>query len=481
MTGLSDRLKERRVVQWGLAYLGGAWLGFQVLDALREPWNIPDGFTRALTVLLVVGFFASLVLAWYHGEKGRQRVSGPELLILAGLAFCAGVLLTLIRDDGDPDAVTAYAELTDAVAVLPLADRSPDGSRQYFGDGIADEIISTLSRTGLVRVIGRSSSFALRDLPASEVGRRLGVANVLEGSFRTEGERMRIDVALVNAADGFERWSRQFERSTSGLLQIQSEIAEAVVAELTGEEVQTLVSLDSLPPEAADLYFQARAHWTRRTEPDLRRALDLFGAAAELAPGYAPALAGLGDTYAVMGFYQYLPPEEAFPAAEDFATRALELDPGLADAVAARAYVDLYYNWDWASAEAGFRRAIEADPGYSVAHQWYGNFLLTQRRFDQAERELRRAVALEPLSIISRAAVPWGLYYVRKHAEALTDLDNGGTSLLLRLASGTDLPAVLAGVSLDRVPVVLDRPDRAAAEALADVLDAYDGTPHPAK
>ena len=425
MPGLSERLKERRVVQWGLAYLGAAWLGFQILDALREPWNIPDGFTRGMTVLLVLGFLVTLVLAWYHGEKGRQRVSGPELLILAGIAFCAGVLLTLIRDDAptrgaeDPVAV----ELADAVAVLPLADRSPDGSSQYFGDGIADEIISTLSRTGLVRVIGRSSSFALRDQPATEVGRRLGVANVLEGSFRTEGDRMRIDVSLVDAGDGFERWSRQFDRSTSSLLQVQREIAAAVVAELTGEELETEVELDTLPAQAADLYFQARAHWIRRTEADLHRALELFQEASEIAPGFAPALAGQADAYAVMGFYQYLPPDEAFPATERLAARALELDPGLADAMAAQAYADLYYNWDWARAESGFRRAIEADPGYSVAHQWYGNFLVTQRRFGEAVDALRRAVALEPLSTISRAAVGWGLFYARRYDEALADLE----------------------------------------------------------
>lgn len=412
-------------MQWGLAYLGAAWLGFQILDALREPWNIPDGFTRAMTILLVLGFLVTLVLAWYHGEKGRQRVSGPELLILAGIAFCAGVLLTLIRDDA-PATVDGVAstELADAIAVLPLADRSPDGSAQYFGDGIADEIISTLSRTGLVRVMGRSSSFALRNQPATEVGRQLGVANVLEGSFRTEGDRMRIDVALVDASNGFERWSRQFDRSTSSLLQVQSEIAAAVVAELTGEEIETEEELDTLPAHAAELYFQARAHWIRRTEPDLHRALTLFQEAAELAPRFAPALAGQADAYAVMGFYQYLPPDEAFPATERLAAQALELDPGLADALAAQAYADLYYNWDWARAEDGFRRAIEADPGYSVGHQWYGNLLVTQRRFGEAEDALKRAVSLEPLSIISRAAVGWGLYYARKYDEALAELNS---------------------------------------------------------
>jgi TolB-like protein/Tfp pilus assembly protein PilF len=462
LPGLSERLKERRVAQWGLAYLGAAWLGFQILDALREPWNIPDGFTRAITVLLVLGFLVTLVLAWYHGEKGRQRVSGPELLILAGIAFCAGILLTLIRDDAPRGAEEATAvELADAIAILPLADRSPDGDSQYFGDGIADEIISTLSRTGLVRVMGRSSSFALRDQPATEVGRRLGVAHVLEGSFRTEGDNMRIDVSLVDASDGFERWSRQFDRSTSSLLQVQREIAAAVVAELTGEEMVTEVELDTLPAEAADLYFQARAHWIRRTEPDLHRALDLFQEASEIAPGFAPALAGQADAYAVMGFYQYLPPEEAFPATERLAAQALELDPDLADAIAAQAYADLYYNWDWEQAERGFRQAIEADPGYSVAHQWYGNLLVTQRRFIEAEDALRQAVTLEPLSTISRAAVGWGLFYARRYDQALADFD-----AILQVDPGYYLAHYWKGWVLQqtgRVPDAIRELERAAA------------------
>ena len=354
---MSGPLKERRIVQWGIAYLGGAWLAIQVLDALADPWGIPSIAIRVVTVLLGVGFVAAMVVAWYHGRKGRQRVSGPELLILGGVAILAGLLLRLTLGGGTSDEVTDAPQVAgpNTIAVVPFLDLSSDGSQQYFGDGIADEIISALSRDGRLRVAGRSSSFTLRDRSASEIGSTLGVASVLEGTVRTEGERILVQVSLVSAEDGFERWSTRFDRSTSSVLRIQAEIAAAVASEITGSDVAT-VEADSIPPQALDLYFQARAHWTRRTRPDVLRAIELFQSATELAPDFARAWSGLADSYAVSGFYSYLAPSDAFPSARLHARRARDLDPALADAYATIAYVDMYYDRDWEGAE-GRRRS----------------------------------------------------------------------------------------------------------------------------
>jgi TolB-like protein/Flp pilus assembly protein TadD len=421
-------IQERRIVQWAVAYLGAAWLVFQVIDALADVWGIPAWAIRASTVLLGAGFIAALVLAWYHGEKGRQKVSGPELLLLGGIALSTAFLLRLATNDGSQalpanDAAPAPAVAENTIAVLPFRDLSPDGSQQYFGDGMADEIISVLSRDGRIRIAGRSSSFSLRDRPAREIGEALSVATVLEGTIRTEGDRMRIQVSLVSAEDGFERWSTRFDRSITGVLQIQAEIAAAVVAELTDSQVGSIAEAAALPPEASDLYFRARAHWVRRTPHDLARALELFQQTIALAPDYARAHSGLADTYAVSGFYNYLPAEEAFPAARRYATEALSIDPGLADAFATIAYADTYYERDWEAAEAGFLRAIELSPDHAVAHQWYANLLTILGQHDEAIAELRRAVSLEPLSIITRAALPWGLYYARRYDESLARLE----------------------------------------------------------
>ncbi|MEJ2205744.1 MAG: tetratricopeptide repeat protein [Gemmatimonadota bacterium] len=427
MSSLGRRFKERRIVQWGLAYLGGAWVALQVLDALADPWDVPGYVGRALTVILAVGFFVTMVVAWYHGEKGRQRVSGPELLLIGALAVCAGALLSLVSHDEDAAQPSEMAgEATPAentVAVLPFVDLSADGDQQYFADGLAEEITSALTRDGRVRVAARTSSFSLRDRPIQDVGAALSVAAVLEGSVRTDGDRMRITAQLVNVADGFELWSRQFDRTLESILQTQAEISAAVVAELTGTATAETGRVGTIPAEAYDLYVQGRFAWNRRTERDLLRAVDLFQAAIDRAPDYARARSGLADAYAVLGFYQYLPPDEAFPAAARLAQEALALDPELVEALATLAYVRLYHDWDWQAAEATFLRAVELNPRYSVAHQWYGNLLVVLGRTAEALREFRLAAEIDPLSPIVRAVTPWALYYGREYGQALELLD----------------------------------------------------------
>jgi tetratricopeptide (TPR) repeat protein len=191
-----------------------------------------------------------------------------------------------------------------------------------------------------------------------------------------------------------------------------------VVAELVGAP-QSAVPTQRIPPEAYDSYLQARFFWNRRSESDLLRSVELFTRATELAPEYARAYSGLADTYAVLGFYQYLPPEEAFPNVARFAREALALDPDLPDALAAIAYARLYYEWDWAAAEEAFQRAIQANPGYPVAHQWYGNLLVVLGRTEEAVVEIRTALELDPLSMIARSALPWAYHYGREYERAL--------------------------------------------------------------
>jgi TolB-like protein/Tfp pilus assembly protein PilF len=416
-----ERLKERRVVQWGLSYLGVAWVIVQVADAVGDQWNIPAPLLRRLDILLLTGLFFVLVIAWNHGKRGRQRVSGLELLILAGLTVASGTLLSLAGGESrvrvESEQQTAPAP-EGTIAVLPFIDLSPEGNHRYFADGVAEEIVSALTRDDRIRVAARTSSFALRDRPVSEVGEILSVAAVLEGSVRTDGEVVRITARLVDAADGFEIWARQFDRSLDRILEIQEEISSSVVAELVGAP-QSAVPTQRIPPEAYDSYLQARFFWNRRSESDLLRSVELFTRATELAPEYARAYSGLADTYAVLGFYQYLPPEEAFPNVARFAREALALDPDLPDALAAIAYARLYYEWDWAAAEEAFQRAIQANPGYPVAHQWYGNLLVVLGRTEEAVVEIRTALELDPLSMIARSALPWAYHYGREYERAL--------------------------------------------------------------
>lgn len=426
MSDLISRFRQRHVVQWTLAYLAGAWLVVQVMDALADPWGIPSGFIRITTLLLAAGIPAAMVLAWYHGEKGRQRVSGPELMILAGIAGVAALLLRMADSPGgglpaDPLASVAAADNT--VAVLPCRDLSPAQDQQHFSDGVAVEIISALRRDGRVRVSGQSESFARRNRPAREVGAELGVAAVLECSVRTEGDAMRVEATLTDASDGFAVWNREFDRPIANLLQTQAEIASAVVEAVTGERADLAAGVGTIDPDAYRLYLRGRLAWDRRGEADLRLARDYFQQAIDLAPDFAPARSGIADTYAVMAFYNYLPPEEAFPAARREAEEALRIDPGLPEAMATAAYVSLYWDWDWAAAEEGFRRAIETADGYATAHQWLGNVLVVTGRPDEGTTEFRHAWERDRGSLIARAGVPWTQYYSGNYQEALRGLD----------------------------------------------------------
>jgi TolB-like protein/tetratricopeptide (TPR) repeat protein len=420
------KLREKRIVQWALTYLGVAWLAYQVVDSMAEPWGIPSAVLRGVTVLLATGFVWTLVLSWYHGERGQQRVTAVEFLLLTfvGAAGASGAYVAAKNtpDSGAGERPAASTVRENAVAVLPFLDLSPAGDHGYFADGVAEEIISALTRDGRVRVAARTSSFLMRDQPASVVGQQLSVRAVLEGSVRRDGGTVRITARLVDASDDFEIWSQAFDRPMEGVLGIQAEIASTVVAQLTGAD-HTPDVVASIDPVAYERYLQGRFYWNRRTERDLLLARDLFEGAIEAAPTYARAVAGLADTYAILGFYQWLPPGQAFPAATRYAREALTLDPGFAEPLATIAYARTYHDWDWEGAEAAFISALDLNDQYPVAHQWYGNLLTVLGRPEEAVAQLMRALELDPLSLIARAALPWAYHYGGNFERALALFD----------------------------------------------------------
>ena len=312
-----------------------------------------------------------------------------------------------------------------SVAVLPFVDLSPAHDREYFSDGMTEELINTLGRVEGVRVASRMSSFAFKGKTPDvrEVGTRLGVATVLEGSVRTADSTLRITARLSDAREGYQLWSRTYERKLEDVFEIQEEISRSIVETLKGT---LLGSADSAATakrdrdlEAYSLYLRGRHAWYRRTREGLRAAATYFAEAIEKDPQYALAHAGLADAHAVLGFYDYLPPREAFPQAERAAKRAMDLDSSLVQPYATLGYVELYHHWSWGRAEEWFTRAIDVGPRYSTAHQWYANFLTVRARFDEAERAMRRAQEIDPLSLIASAALGWVLYYAGEYERAV--------------------------------------------------------------
>ncbi|HEY8256636.1 MAG TPA: protein kinase [Gemmatimonadales bacterium] len=314
-----------------------------------------------------------------------------------------------------------------SIAVLPFANLSNDPDNEYFADGMTDELINALAKVPGLHVVARTSVFAFKgqqqDIRA--IGARLGVRTVLEGSVRRAGARLRLSAQLIGVADGYLLWSETFDRDATDVFAIQDEISRAIAAELKvtlfGGPQTTLVKPPTDDLEAYTLYLKGRQFWNRRTEQDLRRGLECFEQAIALDPQYALAHAGAADSFAILGFYCAMPPTEAFPRARAAAHRALSIEPDLAEAHPALAYVEMYHDWDWVAAEREFQTAIALNPGYSTAHQWYGNFLSVMGRADESRAEFTTAISLDPLSPLKLSALGWSYYFAREFDKAMIE------------------------------------------------------------
>lgn len=359
---------------------------------------------------------------------------------LAGIAgavwWRGGVTPTTAADSASS---RTAAPMPASIAVLPFADRSPAADQGYFSDGISEELIATLGRQRGLRVASRTSAFAFRGREADvrTIGASLGVATVVEGSVRRDGDRLRITVQLVNAADGYQLWSETYERRTGDAFAVQQEIAGAIAERLRGRLAPSQGAPVQGPPVRAPdpaaydlylkgrhaLYLKGRYAWYSRTREGLRTAASYFSQAVAQDSTYARAHAGLADAYAVMGFYDFLPPREAFPQAARLAARAAALDPSLAAPRATMGYVALYHDWDFPRAEREFLAAIELEPSYSTGHQWYANMLVAAGRFPEAVRAMRRAEEVDPLSLIAKAALGFVHFFGRDQPAALAQFD----------------------------------------------------------
>jgi len=353
------------------------------------------------------------------------KVVAPILIALLAI----GTLFVIQQEKSAGTATVSTASDSNTLAVLPFVNASGNLDNEYFSDGLTEELTDRLSRSGGLRVVSQTSTFAIKGkkLGTQEIGRLLGAQSLVEGSVRRSGDHLRIHVRLINAADGYQLWSEIFDRRMDDVFEVQEEIALFITNVLTGrvlnaQGVNASVEAreDSIAdPLAYDSYLKGRFYWHRRTNEGLRAAAEHFEQAVARAPNYARAWAGLADAYAVLGFYDYLAPAEAFPKAQTAARRALAIDANNASAEATLGYAALYYEWNLVEAEARFRKSIALDPSYSKSHQWYGNLLTAAGRFDEAEREMRRAQQLEPLSLIASAALGWVLYHANRPEEAL--------------------------------------------------------------
>jgi serine/threonine protein kinase/Flp pilus assembly protein TadD len=362
----------------------------------------------------------------------------------------------------------------DSIAVLPLINASSDPNAEYLSDGITEGIINKLSQLPKLKVMARSTVFRYkhRDIDAQNVGRELRVRAVLSGVVKAIGNRLQINVELVDSLDGAQLWGESYNRDVADLVKLQDEmsreIAEKLRLKLTGAEKKKLRKRSTENSEAYQLYLKGRYHWNKRTEDSLRRATQFFRESIEHDPSFASAYAGLADTFITLATNIPLPPHEAMPKAKAAAQRAIEIDDGLAEAWASLGAIRWWFEWDWEGAEEAYRRAISLNPNYATAHDGYGMLLCARGRFDEAVEQVSKAADLDPLSLIIAVHAGWPFYFARDFESAIRrfrkalDLDenfipaHGWLGMALgqqrRYAEAKD--AFARAFEVDRIPIL---------------------------
>ena len=374
---------------------------------------------------LPIGLEQVLSRALAKDPEDRYQQVGEVLTDLRSIkqGYESGVTRTLFSG----------ASSSPSIAVLPFSNLSADKEQDYFCDGMAEEIINALTHVEGLRVLARTSAFSFRgkEIDIREIGRKLNVKTVLEGSVRKAGSRLRITAQLVNVSDGYHLWSERYERDIGALccpediFAIQDEISLAIVDNLRvkllkGERTK-LARRHTDDLDAYNLYLKGRYFWNRRTDSALKRAIEHFQQAVEKDPSYAPAYAGLADAYITLQDYSFISPKEVLPKAKEAVGKALELDSTLGEARTSLAQI-LHREWDWEGAEREFKRAIQLNPGYPTAHHWYALSLTYAGRSDEAIAEIRRALELDPLSLIINRNLGLVLYYARCYDQAAEQL-----------------------------------------------------------
>lgn len=371
-------------------------------------------------------------------DDAKPRVARAVLLLVAVLAvvLVGTVWLLPAGDSGRTTQRPAGTLDRDiqrptAIAVLPFENLGP-ADDEYFAAGMTEEITSRLgAASGLGLVPSRAAQrYARTDMTMREIGRELGIDYLLVGSVRWAGTgsasgSVRITLELLRARDERQLWSTTYDRVIDDIFEVQSEIAGRVIERLgvtlLEDERSRLRAQPTENHEAYTLYLKGRYFWNKRTEENIQIALDYFQQAVDLDPGYSLAWVGIADIWIFRGWYSRLAPRETFPKAKSAAMRALEFDSTLAEAHASMAHIHLEFDHDWGAAERAYRRAIELNPMYPIAHHWYGGFLSAMGRHEEALQHAETARALDPLSLIIQTWVGLRYYFAGKYEDAIAE------------------------------------------------------------
>lgn len=432
-------LKRRNVYKVAIAYGVVAWLLMQVATQVFPFLEIPNWAIRLVIMLIVIGFPIALVIAWafeltpeglkrteFADELPKKSARNRAWIYVVIVAGAISVGLFLMGRYTAPNKQGGPAEVgTKSIAVLPFENLSHDPDNAYFADGIQEEILTRLSKIADLKVISRTSTQRFKSTPDNlvEIAKQLGVANILEGSVQRSADQVRVNVQLIKAATDTHLWADTFDRKVTDVFAVESEIAKAVAdtlqAKLSGAEQSAIAARPTENSEAHELYLRGRYFFGKRGADNLKRAIDYFNQAIAKDPNYAPAYAGIADSYAILSESPHESRADALNKARVAAEKALALDNKLAEAHVSRGLL-FVEDLNLKAAKQEYQRAIELNPNYAFAHYLFGFDVLTPLGdFDHAISEMNRAVELDPFSGIINANLGWCYLCARRYPEAI--------------------------------------------------------------
>jgi TolB-like protein/Flp pilus assembly protein TadD len=443
-----SELKRRNVYKVAVAYAIVGWLLVQVATQVFPFFEIPNWAVRLVVLLIIVGFPIALVIAWAfeltpEGIKRTEDVdpfdsrSGQVLaaskrqprkhawifIVIIGAALSVG-LFFIGRYTARNSSSSASELPAKSIAVLPFDNLSRDPDNAYFAEGVQDEILTRLAKVADLKVISRTSTQRFKSAPDNlpQIAKQLGVMHILEGSVQKANDQVRVNVQLINAMTDAHLWADTYDRKLIDIFSVESEIAKTIAdtlqAKLTGSEMRAMTNAPTEDPVAHELYVKGRHFWGLRGGENLLRAVEFYNQAIARDPNYAPAYAGLGETYILLPYYTGADPKEVRPKARAAALKALQLNPNVAEAHAALGKIFYAEDIDLQQAVREHQRAIELSPNYAGAHHWMGNGPLAGLgRFDEAIAEGKRSVELDPLSAINLVDLASTYTYARRFNE----------------------------------------------------------------
>ncbi len=389
-------------------------------------------------------------------SASRHRIVASILLLLIFAAVAAGLWYRI--GSGASHAKTTAMSKIPSIAVLPFRNLSNDAANEYFSDGLSEELLNVLAQNRKLRVAARSSAFQFKgkNVELQEIGEKLDVSTILEGSVRKSGNLVRISAQLVNAADGFQLWAETYDRELNDIFTVQEDIArsvgEALKVQLLGEKKSAARPLN---PEAYNAYLQGRYFTDRRGEEDLKKSIGYYEQALKIDPQYAPAWVGLAFAHSRQAGWGYVNVDEGYRNARLEAEKALQLDPNFAEGHAALGWIQSHYDWDWVGADASYQRALALDPYNANVVRQASSLAATLGRFEDAIALDRRAAELDPLSATVHYYAAIHLYYAGK-------LEAAEATFKKALEVNPEYPAARASLSV--VYIIKSQPEQALTE-----------------